>query len=55
MWSYKKGVERGKHAGDRSEMFGRTIPENGKVCVFHGEPNPMDVVNEIDWVKEHYR
>lgn len=55
LWSYKKGVERGKHAGDRSEMFGRTIPEGGKVCVFHGEPNPLDVVDEVDWVKEHYR
>ena len=34
-WSYKKGVARGAHAGDRSEMFGREIPEGGKVCVFH--------------------
>ena len=54
LWSYKKGVERGKHAGDRSEMFGREIPEGGKVCVFHGEPNPTQVM-DIPWIKEHYR
>lgn len=53
LWSYKKGVERGKHAGDRSEMFGRKIPQGGKVCVFHGEPNPTEV--EVEWVKNCYK
>ena len=53
VWSYKKGVDRGKHAGDRSRMFGEQIPNGGKVCVFHGTPNPTEV--DVDWVKEHYR
>ena len=52
-WSFKKGVERGKHAGDRSRMFGDEIPKDGKICVFHGVPNPTDV--NIDWVKQHYQ
>ena len=52
IWSYKKGVERGKHAGDRSRMFGDKIPEKGIVCVFHGNPDPTGV-NE-QWVKKHY-
>jgi|TARA_R110000744_G_scaffold157861_2_gene273814 hypothetical protein len=52
LWSYKKGVERGKHAGDRSQMFGRSIPEGGKVCVFHGNPNPTEVSDK--WVKKNY-
>lgn len=55
IWSYKKGVKRGAHAGDRSQMFGKWIPNKGKVCVFHGEPNPSEVVDKVDWVKEHYR
>lgn len=54
LWSYKKGVDRGKHAGDRSKMFGAEIPDGGKICVFHGEPNPTQVM-DIDWVKEHYK
>lgn len=52
LWSYKKGVVRGKHAGDRSQMFGRRIPKGGKVCVFHGSPNPTEV--EEEWIKENY-
>lgn len=55
LWSYKKGAKRGAHAGDRSQMFGRWIPDNGKVCVFHGNPNPEEVIEEVDWVKQHYR
>lgn len=51
-WSYKKGVERGKHAGDRSRHFGDTIPNGGKICVFHGLPNPGDV--DTQWVKENW-
>ena len=54
LWSYKKGVKRGQHAGDRSQMFGRWIPHGGKVCVFHGEPNPAEVVDQVEWVKKHY-
>lgn len=52
-WSYKKGVHRGKTAGDRSKMFGAEIPTGGKICVFHGEPNPDDVKN-VDWITENY-
>lgn len=52
IWSYKKGVERGKTAGDRSRYFGETIPPNGAVCIFHGEPSPDKV--QTDWVKEHW-
>lgn len=55
LWSYKKGVKRGQHAGDRSQMFGRWIPHNGKVCVFHGEPNPNQVIEDVPWVKKHFR
>lgn len=51
-WSYKKGVERGKHAGDRSRMFGDTIPPHGSICVFHGNPNPTEV--KTDWVVKNY-
>ena len=54
-WSYKKGVARGAHAGDRSEMFGREIPEGGKVYVFHGEPDPEQVLEKHDWIKENYK
>ena len=53
LWSYKKGVERGKTAGDRSRMFGDSIPKGGRVCVFHGSPNPTEVL-DVDWVKQHY-
>lgn len=52
LWSYKKGRERGKHAGDRSKMFGASIPERGKVCIFHGNPNPTEVSEE--WIKKNY-
>lgn len=55
LWSYKKGVNRGQHAGDRSQMFGRWIPHGGKVCVFHGEPNPEQVIDDVAWVKKHFR
>ena len=54
LWSYKKGSKRGYHAGDRSQMFGRWIPKGGRVCVFHGEPNPEEVRNEVAWVHQHY-
>jgi hypothetical protein len=54
LWSYKKGVDRGKTAGDRSQMFGRSIPKDGKVCIFHGNPNPTEVL-DVKWVRENYR
>lgn len=54
-WSFKKGVERGKHAGDRSEWFGRFPPMGGKVCIFHGEPNPTEVANDFEWIGECYQ
>lgn len=54
-WSFKKGVDRGKHAGDRSEWFGRYPPEGGKVCIFHGEPNPTEVANDFEWIGENYK
>lgn len=53
IWSFKKGVERGKTAGDRSRFFGDKIPPHGKVCVFHGEPSPDKV--DVDWVKENWQ
>lgn len=53
IWSYKKGWERGKHAGDRSKYFGQEIPPEGKICVFHGEPNPTEVTD--DWVLKNYQ
>ena len=52
-WSFKKGVERGKHAGDRSKWFGEEIPKDGKVCVFHGEPSPDKV--KVQWVQENWK
>lgn len=70
IWSFKKGVERGKHAGDRSKWFGRKIPPKGKICVFHGDPSPHDILNDpnkflsmgnkfcdkstITWIKENW-
>ena len=54
LWSYKKGVERGKHAGDRSKMFGNRIPKGGRICVFHGNPNPTEVL-DVDWIRQNYR
>jgi hypothetical protein len=54
LWSYKKGVHRGKTAGDRSKMFGKQIPNGGKICVFHGNPNPMEVL-DVEWIKENFR
>jgi hypothetical protein len=53
IWSFKKGVERGKHAGDRSKWFGAIPPEGGKVCVFHGEPSPDKV--DLEWVIQNWK
>lgn len=53
IWSFKKGVERGKHAGDRSKWFGAIPPKDGKVCVFHGEPSPDKV--DLEWVIQNWK
>lgn len=52
IWSYKKGSVRGATAGDRSRYFGDEIPEGGKICVFHGKPNPSEV--DTAWVKDNW-
>ena len=71
IWSFKKGVERGKHYGDRSQWFGRKILKGGKVCVFHGDPSPREILNDeekylsmgnkfctndtINWIKNNWK
>ena len=57
-WSYKKGWERGKTAGDRSQMFGRKIHEDGKICIFHGNPSPDVLLRDKkcpQWVKDNWK
>lgn len=53
IWSFKIGTKRGRRPVDHSKFFGAEIPKEGKVCVFHGEPNP-DQVN-VDWVNKHWK
>ena len=55
-WSFKKGVERGKWAGKRrGEFIGSEIPEGGKICVFHGQPDPdSPEVKNVDWIVKNY-
>ena len=52
VWSFKIGSIRGRRPLDLSQFFGAKIPVGGKVCVFHGKPNPEDV--NLDWVREHW-
>ena len=52
IWSYKVGSLRGRRPIDHSRFFGSEIPSGGKVCVFHGRPNPDEV--EVDWVTKHW-
>ena len=52
-WSFKIGSLRGRRPVDHSKFFGAEIPNGGKVCVFHGEPNP-DQVN-IEWVNKYWK
>lgn len=52
IWSYKIGELRGRRPIDHSQFFGSTIPQNGKICVFHGRPNPDEVPDT--WVKENW-
>jgi hypothetical protein len=53
IWSFKIGSLRGRRPIDHSIFFGAEIPEGGKVCVFHGEPNPDQV--DIEWVNKHWK
>ena len=68
--SFKKGIERGKHTGDRSEWFGRHLTGSEKIVVFHGSPTPLDIISNpeeylkkgpkfctletIKWIKENW-
>lgn len=52
IWSFKIGSIRGRRPLDHKKFFGAEIPRNGKICVFHGKPNPSEV--SIDWVSEHW-
>ena len=52
IWSFKIGSIRGRRPLDHTKFFGAEIPENGKICVFHGRPNPNEV--SIDWVSENW-
>ena len=52
IWSYKMGTVRGRRPIDHTKCFGSNIPKYGKVCVFHGRPNPDEV--EEPWVKENW-
>lgn len=53
IWSFKIGSLRGRRPVDHSKFFGAEIPKGGKVCVFHGQPNP-DQVN-MEWVDKHWK
>ena len=53
IWSFKIGTLRGRRPVDHSNFFGAEIPESGKVCVFHGEPNPDQV--DVGWVNENWK
>jgi len=52
IWSFKIGEIRGRRPLDFSRYFGAKIPPHGKVCVFHGHPNPHEV--KLEWVREHW-
>jgi len=52
IWSFKIGTLRGRRPVDHSKYFGGEIPPDGKVCVFHGRPNPDEV--DVDWVRQHW-
>ncbi len=52
IWSFKCGSVRGEKPQNSKQFLGEEIPVGGKICVFHGEPNPSEV--SIDWVSEHW-
>jgi len=53
IWSFKVGSIRGRRPVDHTKYFGSIIPEGGKVCVFHGKPNPDEV--DVPWVNHHWK
>ena len=53
IWSFKVGTVRGKRPLDHTKWFGTAIPKGGKICVFHGQPNPDQVI--VPWVTENWR
>jgi len=53
LWSFKMGTLRGRRPVEHDKFFGAQIPNNGKICIFHGLPNPSDV--SVDWVTENWR
>jgi hypothetical protein len=53
IWSYKIGTLRGRRPLDHNKFFGAQIPQGGKICVFHGQPNPSDI--DVDWVLKNWR
>lgn len=53
IWSFKIGSLRGRRPVDHSQFFGSEIPEGGKVCVFHGKPNPDEV--NVEWVNKFWK
>ena len=53
IWSFKMGSIRGRRPVDHTKFFGAEIPEGGKICVFHGQPNPHQV--NIDCVNKHWK
>jgi FkbM family methyltransferase len=52
IWSFKVGSTRGRRPLEKSKHLGSTIPNSGKVCVFHGRPNPDEV--NVGWVHQHW-
>ena len=51
IWSFKVGTVRGKRPLDHTKWFGTEIPKGGRICVFHGQPNPDQVI--VPWVTEN--
>ena len=52
IWSFKIGALRGRTPVDHSKFHGAEVPRGGKVCVFHGQPNPCQV--HVSWVTENW-
>jgi hypothetical protein len=52
LWSFKIGTLRGRRPVDHSKFFGASIPIGGKICIFHGKPDPDEV--DVDWVKQNW-
>lgn len=52
IWSFKCGSVRGQQRQNSEQFLGEEMPLGGKICVFHGSPNPSEV--SIVWVSEHW-